>query len=111
MLKYLVRKLAVWRRLNEYAGYETYSWRDAGRMLFATERTVLDRPAYGGPRSLYHSHYGFNMSGPRACRRRIRDRADALYAGGTVARMAQQSGLVRLPAAIAATRNANARFV
>jgi Methyltransferase domain len=66
VLKYLVRKLAVWRRLNEYAGYETYSWRDAGRMLFATERTVLHRPAYGGPRSLYHSHYGFNMRRVRA---------------------------------------------
>ena len=66
MLKYLLRKLAVWRRLNEYAGYETYSWRDAGRMLFATERTVLHRPAYGGPRSLYHSHYGFNMRRVRA---------------------------------------------
>jgi hypothetical protein len=44
VLKYLVRKLAVWRGLNEYAGYETSSWRDTDRMLFATERTVLHRP-------------------------------------------------------------------
>jgi ubiquinone/menaquinone biosynthesis C-methylase UbiE len=60
VLKYLVRKLAVWRGLSEYARYETYTWSDTVRMLFATERTVLHRPVYGDPRLPYHSHYGFN---------------------------------------------------
>src|SRR4029453_10189602 len=59
VLKYLVRTLAVWRGVSEYARYETYTWRDAVRMLFATERTVLQRPVYGNPQSPYHSHYGF----------------------------------------------------
>ena len=67
MLKYLVRKLAVWRGLIEYARYETYTWRDTVRMLFATERTVLHRPVYSDPRSPYHSHYGFNWRRFRRC--------------------------------------------
>jgi hypothetical protein len=70
VLKYLVRELAVCRGLAEYAGYETYSWRDAGRMLFATERTVLHRPVYGDSRLPYHSHYGFNW---RRLRARVAD--------------------------------------
>ena len=60
LIKYLVRKMAAWRGMSEYARYETYSMRDARRMLFATERTLVDRPAYGRSESRYHSHYGFN---------------------------------------------------
>ena len=59
-IKYIVRKLAAVRGLGEYAGYETYSLRDAWRMTFATKRTVIARPAYGAAEAPYHSHYGFN---------------------------------------------------
>jgi 2-polyprenyl-3-methyl-5-hydroxy-6-metoxy-1,4-benzoquinol methylase len=60
LMKYFGRKFAAWRGLREYGTYETYSPRDAVRMLFASEGTVVDRPVYGGPESPYHSHYGFN---------------------------------------------------
>ena len=60
LMKYFGRRFAAWRGLREYGDYETYSPRDAARMLIATERTILDRPVYGGPESPHHSHYGFN---------------------------------------------------
>ena len=111
VLKYLVRKLAVWRGLNEYAGYETYSWRDAGRMLFATERTVLHRPAYGirgcptthtmASTGVGSARVSQTYSGSSGCSLR---RSDCRADGSAV-----RSGC--LPAAIAATRNADARFV
>lgn len=65
-IKYLVRKLAALRGLSNYGYYEVYSFRDAWRMVFATERTSLARPAYGSPDSAYHSHYGFNWRRLRA---------------------------------------------
>ena len=59
-IKYIVRKLAAWRGLGDYAQYETYSFRDAWLMTFATKRTGVPRPAYGSADAPYHSHYGFN---------------------------------------------------
>ena len=105
VLKYLARKLAVWRGLSSTHATRRHPWRDTVRMLFATERTVLSsaglrRSAVALPLTLRLQL----ATAPHACRRSIRDRADALHADGTVARMVQQSGLVRLPAAIAATR-------
>ena len=59
-LKYVIRKIAAWRGLSDYAYYENYSPRNALRMLSATSRTELPRPVYGEPGREYHSHYGFN---------------------------------------------------
>ena len=52
--------------LREYEAYEGYSLGDAGRMLCATDRTVVARPLYGPPESPYHSRYGFNWRRLRA---------------------------------------------
>jgi len=60
LIKHVVRSLAARRGLGDYAQYERYSLGDARRMAFATERTAMARPVYGGPDSPYHSHYGFN---------------------------------------------------
>ena len=65
-LKYVVRKLAALRGIGDYGHYEEYPMRDAWRMAFANERTVVARPVYGEPDSRYHSHYGFNWRRLRA---------------------------------------------
>jgi SAM-dependent methyltransferase len=67
LIKSIVRRLAAWRGLSDYRHYETYSFRDALRMIFARSSTELERPTYGGPEAAYHSHFGFNW---RALRRR-----------------------------------------
>jgi SAM-dependent methyltransferase len=68
LLKTVIRKLAAWRGLSDYRFYESYTLRDAFRMLLATRSTALDRPVYGEPDSPFHSHYGFNW---RATRERV----------------------------------------
>lgn len=60
LLKQAIRTLAGWRGLGDYRHYETYSMRDAVKMLFAGRDTFIQRPVYGGPESPTHSHYGFN---------------------------------------------------
>jgi SAM-dependent methyltransferase len=65
-IKYVVRKLAALRGLSNYNYYESYSFRDAWRMVFATGRTSVTRPVYGSPDAPYHSHYGFNWRRLRA---------------------------------------------
>lgn len=70
LLKYIVRTLAAWRGISQYSYYERYSPGVAVRMLFATSRTVIERPQYGDPASPNHSHYGFNW---RSLRARIAD--------------------------------------
>jgi SAM-dependent methyltransferase len=69
LLKLVVRKAAAWRGLSDYRYYESYTVRDAFRMLFAGRTTEVARPVYGGPGSPGHSHYGFNW---RALRERVR---------------------------------------
>jgi len=69
LLKLVVRKLAAWRGLSDYRYYESYSLRNATRMLFAGGNTALDRPIYGAPDAPSHSHFGFNW---RTLRERIR---------------------------------------
>ncbi len=72
-IKALVRRLAAWRGLSDYRTYESYSLRNAARMVFATRSTAIDRPVYGDRQSPYHSHYGFNW---RAMRERVRTYLD-----------------------------------
>jgi len=60
LLKQSIRTLASWRGLSDYRFYETYSFGNALRMMFANSETDLERPAYGPIGSQYHSHYGFN---------------------------------------------------
>jgi hypothetical protein len=45
LMKYFGRKFAAWRGLREYGDYETYSARDAARMVFANESSVVCLPA------------------------------------------------------------------
>jgi SAM-dependent methyltransferase len=75
LIKYAVRKAAAMRGLSDYRHYENYTLRDATRMVFATRRTAIDRPTYGGPgpEGCSHSHYGFNW---RRLRERVADRFD-----------------------------------
>ncbi|MCA1686168.1 MAG: class I SAM-dependent methyltransferase [Planctomycetia bacterium] len=70
LLKLVIRKAAGWRGLSDYRSYESYSPRDAFRMVFAGRNSALDRPRYGEPDAPWHSHYGFNW---RALRERVRD--------------------------------------
>jgi len=58
--KTIIRKLAAMRNLSDYRYYESYSFTNALRMIFANRRTALTRPVYGGPENPSHSHYGFN---------------------------------------------------
>jgi ubiquinone/menaquinone biosynthesis C-methylase UbiE len=67
LVKYAVRAVAGWRGLSDYRYYERYSLPDAYRMVLATKRTQIRRPAYGQPGFESHSHYGFNW-------RRLRSR-------------------------------------
>jgi SAM-dependent methyltransferase len=69
VLKYALRKAAAWRGLSDYRHYESYSVRNALRMVFAGKNTVVERPVYGPPDAPSHSHYGFNW---RALRERVR---------------------------------------
>ncbi len=73
LVKAVVRKLAAWRGLSDYRYYETYTVRDALRMIAAGSRTALERPVHGPPDAPEHSHYGFNW---RAMRERVRAHLD-----------------------------------
>jgi SAM-dependent methyltransferase len=68
LLKYAVRTVAGWRNLGDYRHYETYSLREAARMVCASGRTRFDRPVYGDPGKEFYSHFGFNW---RSFRRRL----------------------------------------
>jgi SAM-dependent methyltransferase len=70
LCKLVLRKMAAWRRLSDYKYYESYSLRNALRMVFARRTTAFERPAYGGPAGPVHSHYGFNW---RSLRERVRE--------------------------------------
>lgn len=69
LLKYVVRTVAGWRGLSDYRHYERYTIGNAARMLFASTRTVVERPVYGELGAEFHSHYGFNW---RCLRERVR---------------------------------------
>jgi 2-polyprenyl-3-methyl-5-hydroxy-6-metoxy-1,4-benzoquinol methylase len=67
LAKYFARKFAAFRGLSEYRHYESYSVRNALKMIFASRRTQLERPVYGEDGPPYHSHYGFNWRNLRQC--------------------------------------------
>lgn len=60
LLKQAIRTVAGWRGLSDYRHYETYSVRNALKMIFAGPSTYIERPVYGDPSSPSLSHYGFN---------------------------------------------------
>lgn len=71
--KELVRGVAAWRKLGDYAYKERYTWRELLRMTCATADTAIDRPAYPsefapGDIRLSHGHKGFNW---KRLRRRL----------------------------------------
>lgn len=71
MVKKVARGLAAWRGLSDYKYYEKYTLINSMRMIFATKKTSLDRPAYGPECQKYHSHYGFNW---KILEEKIKDR-------------------------------------
>lgn len=70
LLKLAVRKAAAWRGLSDYRFYESYSFPNALRMIFAGRTPPVARPVYGEPGSPYHSHYGFNW---KTLREKVRE--------------------------------------
>ncbi len=69
--KQVLRRLAGWRQLGDYKHGERYSARELCRMLFAGERTAIERPVHrASPESVqFHTHKGFNW---RSLRTRLR---------------------------------------
>ena len=66
LIKLVVRKFAAWRGIGDYRYYESYSVGNALRMIFASERTQVERTIYDTPFGSSHSHYGFNWRVLRA---------------------------------------------
>ena len=62
--KHLFRMVAAWRRLGDYRYRETLRPAELFVMVFATARTVIERPVYKakfpGGTVRYHGHKGFN---------------------------------------------------
>lgn len=59
-VKQTVRAIARWQDSSSYALRESYSLRDATKMVFARKGTTIDRRIIGTPPLVGHSHYGFN---------------------------------------------------
>jgi len=70
LFKLVIRKIAAWRGLSDYKYYESYSLKNALKMIFAGKGGTIDRPVYGGEESPCYSHYGFNW---RALRENVRN--------------------------------------
>ena len=74
LAKHLVRTVAGWRGLGDYKYREKYTVGEIVRMVFAGEKTAIDRPVYTAEFSTeqridFHGHKGFNW---RALRVRLR---------------------------------------
>lgn len=73
--KQVVRALAGWRGLGDYKYRERFTFTELWKMVFAGERTTIERPVYQGnfgpdrPHA-FHGHKGFNW---RASRVRLRE--------------------------------------
>jgi len=72
MGKSVIRKLAAIRGLSDYRHYESYTLKDALKMVFATAQTHVERPVYGEEGATSHSHYGFIWQ-------RLRNRVEAYF--------------------------------
>ena len=79
LIKLVLRKCAAWRGLGDYRYYESYSFRDAFQMIFANERTQLDRAVYETPNGPNHSHHGFNWRVLRGVIRTFLNIDDAFF--------------------------------
>lgn len=64
--KTAIRKFAGRTIQPEYRHYESYTFADTLRMVFATKHTQLQRHVHGLPDTPFHNHYGFNWRHLRA---------------------------------------------
>jgi SAM-dependent methyltransferase len=69
--KQTVRRILGARKLGDYEWTERYSLQAMIQMLFADERTAIDRPTYGEGQRTWHSHFGFNW---RALKSKVESR-------------------------------------
>ncbi|MBC8106762.1 MAG: class I SAM-dependent methyltransferase [Anaerolineae bacterium] len=69
-LKQMMRRIAGWRKLGDYAGSERYTVAEITKMTFAGSHTQIVRPAYSSPDGAFHAHKGFNW---RRLRERLRE--------------------------------------
>jgi SAM-dependent methyltransferase len=65
LLKEALRTIAGWRRLGDYKTKERYSLRELTKMVFAGDRTAIERPSYRfeyapGCEARSYGHKGFN---------------------------------------------------
>ncbi len=65
IVKQLIRALAGRRGLGDYKYRETYTLTEFWKMVFANERTTIERPVYRADfapdrRNVFHGHKGFN---------------------------------------------------
>ena len=67
LAKQTVRAIARRQGNSSYELREVYPIRDALNMLFARRHTSIERPLFGEPPLVGHTHYGFNW-------RRLRER-------------------------------------
>lgn len=73
--KEMARTIAGWRKLGDYQYKETYRIGELLRMMFAGEKTGIERPVYRSDfapdrPNIFHGHKGFNW---RALRRRVEE--------------------------------------
>jgi SAM-dependent methyltransferase len=72
VVKQLLRRAAGWWGLGDYRHTEHYRFGEFWQMVFATDRSAIDRPVYGADAARgepgYHGHKGFNW---RALRRQL----------------------------------------
>jgi len=66
----MMRRIAGWRKLGDYAGSERYTLGEIAKMTFANRDTQIVRPAYQSPDGAFHAHKGFNW---RRLRERLRE--------------------------------------
>jgi SAM-dependent methyltransferase len=66
LVKQSVRAIARRQGASSYQMQEKYPVGQAAKMLFARRGTAIDRPLYGEPPLIGHSHYGFNWRYLRA---------------------------------------------
>jgi SAM-dependent methyltransferase len=67
--KQVMRAALGWRRIGDYRHGERYSLGELFTMLFADERSAIERPTYhhaGEPDHPFHGHKGFNWRALRA---------------------------------------------
>jgi SAM-dependent methyltransferase len=69
--KQTLRRILGAKKVGDYEWTERYSLQAMIQMLFADERTAIDRPTYGEGQRTWHSHFGFNW---RALKSKVESR-------------------------------------